>query len=256
MIHTIRLHILTCIALVGVALSAQAQSDSIYTEVDAPPLFEGCDDALISTTQQRDCSLARIGKFINQHITYPDSAKAHRTEGMVLTKFVVDTMGNITQIELLRDIGDGCGKEALRILRLMPPFTPARKDGKPVACYMTLPFRFRSVDESANPTDQLFSLHWGTAYTDQIRHTDLLALLDTPLEVRDYFGNIYPIRHIELSYIYKNKVKTEKIYSARLNAPMRKLIEKAKSGSVLVVIAYVERSNFERVEVVREFEIQ
>lgn len=256
MTNTMYFYIAAFIALIHIAAPSQAQNDSIYTEVDVPPLFEGCDDDLISATQRRDCSLERIGKFINQHITYPDSAKAHQTEGMVLTKFIVDTAGNISQIELLRDLGDGCGKEAMRILRLMPRFAPARKDGKPVSCYMTLPFRFRSIKESTTPNEQLFSLHWGTAYTDQIQHTDLLTLLDTPFEVRDYFGNIYPIRHVELNYIYKNKVRTEKIYSARLNSPMRRLIEKAKTGSVLVVIAHIERNNFERVEVVREFEIQ
>jgi len=53
--------------------------------------------------------------------------------------FVVDIDGSIMDIKVIKDIGFGTGKEAIRVLKLCPKWTPGVQDGKPVRCEFTLP---------------------------------------------------------------------------------------------------------------------
>jgi protein TonB len=62
---------------------------------------------------------------------------------MVVVKFVVEKDGSITNIQIVRDIGGGCGREVERIIRLMPRWKPAKKNGLPVRSWQTFPFRFK-----------------------------------------------------------------------------------------------------------------
>lgn len=230
-----------------------SQSDSVYTQVDIPPLFEGCNDPLISAEQQQACSAPQLMKFIRQHIIYPDSAKVHQIEGVVVVQFLVDAQGRVSSAELLRNIGYGCGQEALRIVRMFPDFEPAMKDGNPVASKMTLPIRFKIIDESA--TERFYQLQWGNIYRSSISKAELAILLKQGIEVRDFYGNIYAIKKLEINYILKNKIKTEKGNSGILTSSMLKMLQKAKPKGVIVLIAKIEK-DVQTIEVVREFTIQ
>jgi TonB family protein len=239
------------------AFAAAAQSDSIYTLTDTPPLFDGCNDPLISAKQCSDCSQVEMAKFIAKNITYPDSAKAHDTEGVVLVRFVVEADGTISQTELLRDIGDLCGREALRVVRLMPNFSPAQKDGKAVACYMTLPIRFTAVRQTEFVMEQDYSLHWGNIYDNKITAATFKNLLEQSVEVRDHYGNTYPIREIEMTLILGYDVRTEKAYSsARPSSRMRRKFKNPPTGTTVVLQIQADQTSLhERVKLMREYEI-
>ena len=56
--------------------------------------------------------------------------------------FEVDTDGTVLNPKILRDIGGGCGEEALRIVRLMPKWKPGRFYGKVVKTTFNLPIFF------------------------------------------------------------------------------------------------------------------
>ena len=66
-------------------------------------------------------------------------------EGKVFIKFVVDKEGIINQVAVLRGVSD-CNlleKEALRVVRSMPKWTPGKQHGKAVSVYFTLPISFK-----------------------------------------------------------------------------------------------------------------
>lgn len=81
--------------------------------------------------------------WLSAHIKYPAPAVEAGIEGRVYVQFVVETDGSVTQIKLMRDIGGGCGREALRVVQLMPKWTPARQGGQAVRSRFTVPVLFK-----------------------------------------------------------------------------------------------------------------
>ena len=77
-----------------------------------------------------------------QKIRYPEVAKQAGVEGRVLVQFIVDENGVVSQAKVVRGIGAGCDKEALRVIR-EARFRPGKQYGKAVKIKMTLPITFR-----------------------------------------------------------------------------------------------------------------
>ena len=50
--------------------------------------------------------------------------------------------GSVTNVRVLRDIGGGCGQEAVRIVKAMPKWTPGKQRGKAVRVQYNLPVNF------------------------------------------------------------------------------------------------------------------
>ena len=97
-----------------------AQNDTInpLNIASDMPRFPGCEfytDASLKTK----CAEEKLLGFIYQNVVYPDSAIANNVEGTVVIQFVVTKTGEIAQGKILKDIGHGCGEEALRMLDLM-----------------------------------------------------------------------------------------------------------------------------------------
>ena len=80
--------------------------------VETPPQFPGGEDSLYS--------------FIYSNLRYPQEAIDNGIEGRVYITFVVEKDGSITGIKILRDIGYGCGEEAVRVLKMMPKWIPGK----------------------------------------------------------------------------------------------------------------------------------
>jgi protein TonB len=80
--------------------------------------------------------------FLSSHLVYPQAAREMEISGRVYIQFVVDATGKVSNIKLFRGIGAGCDEEALRVVRMMGDWIPAKLDGKPVASYFTLPVNF------------------------------------------------------------------------------------------------------------------
>lgn len=78
---------------------------------------------------------------IQGQIEYPELARKAGVEGMVVVQFVVDENGNVTSPTVLRGIGAGCDKEAVRVVQ-QAKFTPGMQRGKAVRVKMSLPIRF------------------------------------------------------------------------------------------------------------------
>lgn len=86
-------------------------------------------------------------RLLSQNIRYPEAARTNNTEGTVVVTFVVEPTGRMTYYKILKDIGNGCGDEALRVLKALDTiglrWQPALRDGKPVRVRQSLPLRFK-----------------------------------------------------------------------------------------------------------------
>lgn len=104
------------------------EGDEILTSVEQMPMFPGGISSLI--------------QYLSVNIRYPELARKENLQGKVIVQFVISKSGKVTNVELKRDIGGGCGIEALRVVNAMPEWKPGMQDGKPVNVYYTLPISF------------------------------------------------------------------------------------------------------------------
>lgn len=81
--------------------------------------------------------------FIQSNLRYPASAIEQKVEGISMIRFVVNKSGAVTNITVFRSLSPECDAEAIRVIKLMPVWTPASTKGKPVEVYYTLPFKFK-----------------------------------------------------------------------------------------------------------------
>lgn len=142
-------------------LLAEAKSSNTETAVfdcgENMPKFPGGDRALM--------------EFIRTNLHYPDLAMEYGATGRVITTFVVDSLGytsnyKVTKImklkydtlrlsqesadrqrQLKEQIEQQLGEESLRILSLMPKWTPGNQFGHPVNVKYCVPVAFRATEE-------------------------------------------------------------------------------------------------------------
>lgn len=86
---------------------------------------------------------AELLKYLNQNIKYPPLARENNIQGVVALTFVVNKDGSVSDVKVVKDIGGGCGKEAVRVVENMPKWVPGEANGHPVKVRFTLPVRFR-----------------------------------------------------------------------------------------------------------------
>jgi protein TonB len=124
------------ILLVALALfcctSAMAQTvvedDAIFVVAENAPEFPGGEDSLYA--------------YIARNIKYPETAKKEKIEGRVFVTFVIEKDGQVSSAKILRDIGGGCGEEAIRVVKNMPKWKPGTQRGNPVRFQFNLPVSF------------------------------------------------------------------------------------------------------------------
>jgi len=90
-----------------------------------------------------------LAKYIRNKIIYPQNAIKKRIEGRVILQFVVNIDGSISDIEVVRRVSPELDKEAIRIIKSMPKWIPAREHNIPVRVKYTLPVNFKLPN--ANP---------------------------------------------------------------------------------------------------------
>ena len=83
-----------------------------------------------------------FASFLVQNLRYPHEAFRHSMEGVVIVSFVVEPSGRITNLDIEKNVGGGCGSEALRLMRLLG-WTPGFIDGKAVRSQMEFAIQFR-----------------------------------------------------------------------------------------------------------------
>lgn len=82
-------------------------------------------------------------KFLQAHLQYPELAKENCAEGEVVLRLHLSRTGKVEEAKVLRGIGFGCDKEALRLVKSMPAWVPAYKYGVAVPATLVVPLKFR-----------------------------------------------------------------------------------------------------------------
>lgn len=118
-----------------IAVHAQSVPDSSRNPATAswgsdeqPPEFPGGPKALT--------------EYLRRNVRYPETAKQAGIKGRVFASFVINTVGAISRIRVLKGLGYGCDEEAVRIVETMPRWKPGKLNGRTVSVMYNLPVLF------------------------------------------------------------------------------------------------------------------
>lgn len=104
-------------------------STRVYDVVEQMPSFPG--------------GISGLRTYLNQNIRYPAEAQETCAQGRVVVSFVVGKDGHISDVTVLRSVDPSLDKEAVRVIRNMPRWTPGKQGGKPVKVRYNVPVSFR-----------------------------------------------------------------------------------------------------------------
>ena len=105
------------------------EDTTIYNNVEVMPSYPG---------DMTECYM-----FLARHMHYPEEAAEKGIEGRVLIRFVVEKDGRLTNFEVIETPDPLLSDEALRVLKQMPQWIPAKNKGKDVRCRYSMPIQFR-----------------------------------------------------------------------------------------------------------------
>lgn len=101
----------------------------VYDVVEQMPSFPGGNSGLMT--------------YLNQHTHYPAEAQENGVQGRVVVSFVVEKNGQINDVTVMRHVDPSLDKEAIRVVRNMPRWTPGKQEGEPVRVRYNVPVSFR-----------------------------------------------------------------------------------------------------------------
>lgn len=101
-------------------------AEKIFEVVEKQPSFKG-----------------NVNQWLGQNLRYPPAAEENGIEGKVIVQFVVEKDGSVTQVKAVRSPDPSLEKEAIRVVSMMPKWSPGINNGQPVRVKYTLPVTFK-----------------------------------------------------------------------------------------------------------------
>lgn len=84
-----------------------------------------------------------LQKYIANNIKYPKDAITDDIQGKVFVRFVIDDLGKVEQVSVIRSVHPLLDKEAVRIVESLPEWKPGSQNGKNVKVWYTVPIVFQ-----------------------------------------------------------------------------------------------------------------
>jgi len=82
-------------------------------------------------------------KWLTKNLKYPALAQQQKIQGKVLVAFIINKDGTITDPKIVSSAGPELDREALRVIRIMPEWSPGEDHGKPCRTYFRIPIVFK-----------------------------------------------------------------------------------------------------------------
>lgn len=111
---------------------------SKYDLKDAKGVF-----TIVEEAAEPKGGMPELYQVIAKNMQYPEQARKMGVEGRVFVEFVVNEDGTLSDMVVLKGIGAGCDKEAMRVVAMSPAWTPAKQKGKIVKQRFVLPVVFK-----------------------------------------------------------------------------------------------------------------
>lgn len=101
----------------------------VFDVVEVMPQFPGGQIAML--------------KYIMENIKYPEQAMKKGIQGRVAVRFIVEKDGSISNVSPIHPVHPLLDKEAIRVVKSMPKWSPGKQHGKPVRVQLIVPIMFK-----------------------------------------------------------------------------------------------------------------
>ena len=112
----------------GITYDKKGNHQYKFTGFEMLPEFKGGVDAFM--------------RFIAQNLRYPGDARDSGIQGKVIVTFVVERDGTLNDIKVIRGLSQSIDEEAIRVIKLSPPWQPGIQNGAPVRVRYSIPINF------------------------------------------------------------------------------------------------------------------
>jgi protein TonB len=104
-------------------------AEEIFDVVEEEPAFPGGEE--------------KMQDFIKKNVKYPDMSVQMGDQGKVYVRFVVEKDGSITNVSVARGVTPELDKEAMRVVKMMPNWSPGKQRARPVRTNVVIPIVFK-----------------------------------------------------------------------------------------------------------------
>jgi TonB family protein len=84
-----------------------------------------------------------LATFLGKEVKYPAASRKKNIEGVVYIGFIIDGDGSVINVKIKKGVEKRLNEEAIRAVKAMPNWNPAKYEGKKVKMNFTVPIRFR-----------------------------------------------------------------------------------------------------------------
>ena len=110
-------------------IKEEVDDNFVFDSAEVMPEFPGGQIALM--------------QWIRENMYYPIIAQENRIQGRVDCSLVVNADGSVADVVVDRGVDPSIDKEAVRVLRKLPDFTPGMQKGKPVRVKYSVQVSFK-----------------------------------------------------------------------------------------------------------------
>jgi protein TonB len=86
---------------------------------------------------------AAIVAAIQRAARYPSLALRNGVEGKIFVSFVVNALGEVSDVKVVKGLGSGLDEETMRAVKSLPKFIPGKQNGQAVSVAFTVPISFK-----------------------------------------------------------------------------------------------------------------
>ncbi|WP_374950771.1 TonB family protein [Mucilaginibacter sp.] len=109
-------------------VQSSGKKNTVLSAFEQSPQFPGGDHEFVM--------------YLAKNIRYPKKARENNTQGRVIVSFIVETDGSLTNLKVVRGVGDGTDEEAVRVLKASPKWIAGTQNGQKVRVNYVVPINF------------------------------------------------------------------------------------------------------------------
>lgn len=113
----------------GLVVKEATVQDSVYATAEVMPVYPGDENALATD--------------LGAAVVYPEKAKKDGIQGKVYVSFIVNKLGEVTDVKVIRTANDLLNQAAIDAVMKLKKFVPGTIKGEPVSVIYTLPINFK-----------------------------------------------------------------------------------------------------------------